>query len=177
MILFKGKTNDLQTLFPPTLKLDGQICVRNGMSIRSKFMIGIYDIALYLGEMTEDAETAITARYAKQLRMVSRRNIKGSLLENAFKDGIRANSSAKEYQKIASVIDDVFGELFKTNTIKEGAMFTIEFSPEHGVRLNYDEVGDLPYIKEEGFDQAILRAWLGDNPISLEMKKDLLGQH
>ena len=55
MILFKGKTNDLETLFPPTLKLDGQICVRNGMSIRSKFMIGIYDIALYLGEMTEDA--------------------------------------------------------------------------------------------------------------------------
>ena len=72
------------------------------------------------------------------------------------------------------MIDDVFGELFKTNTIKEGAMFTIEFSPEHGVRLNYDEVGDLPYIKEEGFDQAILRAWLGDHPISLEMKKDLL---
>lgn len=177
MILFKGKTNDLETLFPPTLKLDGQICVRNGISARSKFMIGIYDIALYLGKMTEDAETAITARYAKQLRMVSRRNIKGSLLENAFKDGIRANSSAEEYQKIASVIDDVFGELFKTNTIKEGAMFTIEFSPEHGVRLNYDEVGDLPYIKEEGFDQAILRAWLGDNPISLEMKKDLLGQH
>ena len=66
--------------------------------------------------------------------MVSRRrgNIKGSLLENAFKDGIRANSSAKEYQK-SPVIDDVFGELFKTNTIKEGAMFTIEFSPEHGV--------------------------------------------
>ena len=87
------------------------------------------------------------------------------------------DGSAEEYQKIASVIDDVFGELFKTNTIKEGAMFTIEFSPEHGVRLNYDEVGDLPYIKEEGFDQAILRAWLGDNPISLEMKKDLLGQH
>ena len=56
-------------------------------------------------------------------------------------------------------------------------MFTIEFSPEHGVRLNYDEVGDLPYIKEEGFKQAILRAWLGDHPISLEMKKDLLGQH
>lgn len=55
MILFKGKTNDLETLFPPTLKLDGQICVRNGMSARSKFMIGIYDIALYLGEMTEDA--------------------------------------------------------------------------------------------------------------------------
>ena len=88
-----------------------------------------------------------------------------------------ADSSEEEYQKIASVIDDVFGELFKTNTIKEGAMFTIEFSPEHGVRLNYDEVGDLPYIKEEGFDQPILRAWLGDNPISLEMKKDLLGQH
>ena len=32
MILFKGKTNDLETLFPPTLKLDGQICVRNGIS-------------------------------------------------------------------------------------------------------------------------------------------------
>ena len=70
MILFKGKTNDLETLFPPTLKLDGQICVRNGISARSKFMIGIYDIALYLGEMTEDAETAITSRYAKQLRMI-----------------------------------------------------------------------------------------------------------
>ncbi len=71
MILFKGKTNDLETLFPPTLKLDGQICVRNGISARSKFMIGIYDIALYLGEMTEDAETAITSRYAKQLLKIS----------------------------------------------------------------------------------------------------------
>lgn len=177
MILFKGKTNDLDTLFPPTLKLDGQICVRNGISTRSKFLIGFYDIALYLGQMTEDANTAITANNAKQLRMVSRRTIKGSLLEKAFKDGIRANASAEEYAAVASVIDEVFGELFATNSIKEGEMFTIEFSPTHGVRLNYGDNSQLPYIKQDGFDQAVLRAWLGDHPISVEMKKDLLGQH
>lgn len=177
MILFKGKTNDLNTLFPPTLKLDGQICVRNGISTRSKFLIGFYDVALYLGKMTEDAHTAMTARDAKQLRMVARRTIKGSLLEKAFKGGIKANAGPDEYAAVVSVIDEVFGQLFATESIKEGEMFTIEFSPDKGVRLNYGNHDDMPYIKQPGFDQALLRAWLGDHPISQEIKKDLLGLH
>ena len=177
MILFKGKTNDLNTLFPPTLKVDGQICVRNGISTRSKFLIGFYDVALYLGKMTEDAHTAITSNDAKQLRMVARRTIKGALLEKAFKDGIKANASLDEYAAVASAIDEVFGELFATDSIKEGEMFTIEFSPDKGVRLNYSNHSHFPYINQAGFDQALLRTWLGDNPISQEIKKDLLGLH
>lgn len=51
----------------------------------------------------------------------------------------------------------------------------IDFSPTHGVRLSYENNSDLPFTNIEGLDKALLRTWLGDNAISQEMRRELLG--
>lgn len=175
MMLFKGKQNDLNTVFPPMLKVDGKLCVRNGISSRSKFLVGLYDIALYLSEMSEDAEHIITSATAKQIRMVTRRELKGSMIGKALKDGLRANCTADDYQRFEPILNELIDEVFKNDTLQEGEVFMIDISPSHGVRLSYEGNQDLPFLTVAGFDQAVLRTWLGQNPVSADIKKDLLG--
>lgn len=175
MILFKGKQNDLDTAFPPMLKIDGVLCVRNGISSRSRLFIGVYDIALYLSQLSEDANEIIESNSAKQLRMITRRPIKGTALGKAFKDGLRANCTAEEFQQYEATINEVLGDALRSDMLEVGELFTIDFSPNHGVRLSYESNQDLPYTMIEGLDKALLRTWIGDNPISQDMKRDLLG--
>lgn len=175
MILFKGKQNDLDAVFPPMFKLEGILCVRNGISTRSKFLIGFYDMALYLSKVSDDAEEVIMSPCAKQIRMVSRRPIKGTLLGKQLTDGIKANSSLEDFVRFKAVMDEMFADIIATGTIQEGEMFKFDFVPNKGVRLSYDSNDSLPYIDVAGFDQAILRNWLGERPVSEEIKKDLLG--
>lgn len=177
MILFKGKQNDLDTVFPPMLKVDGRLCVRNGMSSRGKFLVGLYDIALYLSEMSEDPHHIIESRAAKQIRMVTRRELKGSMIGKALKDGLKANCTKDDYQRFEPMVDELIENVFKNDTLKEGEIFMIDISPNHGVRLSYESNQDLPFLEVDGFDQAVLKTWLGDNPVSAEIKKDLLGHH
>lgn len=177
MILFKGKQNDLSTTFPPMLKVDGRLCVRNGISSRSKFMVGLYDIALYLSEMSEDPHHIIASHSAKQIRMVTRRELKGSMIGKALKDGLKANCTADEYQRFEPTVNELIESVFKNDTLQEGELFTVDISSTHGVRLSYESNQDLPYLEVEGFDQAVLKTWLGDNPVSEDIKKDLLGKH
>jgi hypothetical protein len=67
---------------------------------------------------------------------------------------------------------DAFNKLF--TVLKEGDVLRIDYSPAKGteVRINDEWRGA---VEGNDFFRALLKIWIGSNPISKSLKQDMLG--
>jgi len=58
---------------------------------------------------------------------------------------------------------------------KEGMRITLDWSPPAGTVVTVNGKATGNPIAGEDFYRALLRIWLGDNPVQADLKKALLG--
>jgi len=146
----------------------------NGAGVRTKWFFKVYVAALYLPQKLNSAEAVIDDEREHRIAMYMLRELSGEKLFDAFSEAIKANHP----QDVLSAMDVQMKEMAQifesVNKVKEGDIINIDYLPASGTRItvNGTERGS---ISGAAFNRAILKIWLGKNPVQEDMKKGMLG--
>lgn len=153
----------------------GQALQLNGMALRTRVVFKVYVAGLYLPQKAQNAEAALAMPGNKRMTLVMLRDVDAPQFSGALMDGLKDNLAAAEMAALKPPIDALMATINKVGEAKKGAVFELDYaSGATAVRVNGAAQG-AP-IEGEPFFRALLRIWLGDKPVSAEMKKSLLGQ-
>ncbi|WP_260295461.1 chalcone isomerase family protein [Sedimenticola hydrogenitrophicus] len=159
---------------PDKISLEGgHRLVLNGAGIRYKFIFKIYVGALYLPEKMPTAEEIIASTGPKRILMrflydkVDKRD-----LEQAWREGFAANHDEPAMRQLEERLSR-FSALF-SDALK-GDEFWLDNIPDFGTRVsvNGEPKGTIP---GDDFYPALLRIWIGSEPVTTELKRAMLGQ-
>ncbi len=144
----------------------------NGTGIRKKLFFSVYLASLYLPAETRDAGEILAADQPNRVQMdMLYSKVDRQKLVEAWNDGFSANLTADDLAALRPRIDafnGIFGDLV------EGDRVQFDYLPEQGTRISINGV-EQGVIQGHDFNQALLRIWLGDSPVTESLKQDLLG--
>lgn len=146
----------------------------NGAGVRTKLFFKVYICTLYLGEKKRTASAVLADVGAKRMTMHMLRELSGDKLMEAFDKGLAANNTPAELAAIDVRIKE-FSAIFRTaNEVAKGDVITLDYFPGEGTRISINgaEKGRLSGAE---FNRALLKIWLGDEPVDADLKKGLLG--
>ena len=161
--------------FDDTIKLGGADLVVNGTGVRSKFGKR-YVAALYLPAKSGDADAIVGSKGPKRIALHLLKDGDGKTFANAFSGGISDNSSEAELAPVKDRITAFSTMMQSMGDVKAGTVILIDWIPEKGtlVSLNNKPLGKE--IAGEDFFKALLKVWLGKDPVQRDLKAGLLGK-
>lgn len=145
----------------------------NGAGIRTRAIFKVYVGALYLAEKKAAAADVLAQKGAKRVALTMLRELSAQQLNEAFENGIQANSSAAEVEALKPRIAELLS-LF--TDAKKGDVILLDYLPESGTVVNLNGQTRGKPIPGEDLYRALLRIWLGDKPVDGDLKKGMLGQ-
>ena len=159
-----------------SIKLESSELVLNGAGLRTKFFVNVYVAGLYLTEKKGTASEVLALRGAKRVSMRLMRYLSAKQLVDALDEGIRDNTPTAERESLKGQVVELAAIMNALQSAKEGDVIALDWLPGTGTRivLNGEPCGKP--IAGEDFYRALLRIWLGDDPVSKDLKKALLGQ-
>jgi len=155
------------------IKLGNSELVLNGAGLRSKVFIKVYVGALYVTQKASTASALLDASSPRRMSLRLLRDLDADTLYGAMRDGLKDNNSEAELLALKAPVDQ-FAELMKKiGTARSGDTVAIDFTADAvGVSLNGEVRGK---VSSAAFARALLKVWLGDNPVDASLKKALLG--
>lgn len=159
-----------------TAKVGTQNLKLNGAGVRYKAIFKVYVAALYLAENKSTTAEVLALGGAKRLSLTVQRDLSSEELGRRFMDGMRQNADVSERAKLVGAMLS-FGQMFSSiPEMKKGDVLTVDLIPGTGTvsQLNGKKVGDT--IPDANFYNALLKIWLGPQPVDEKLKRDLLGE-
>lgn len=150
---------------------DGPRLYLNGAGVREKFFFDIYVAELYMENPSRSAAAVVQDSGHKRVVMhFLYDEVAKEKLVDAWNEGFRGNSRAEEVIKLGSRIKQ-FNEMFVD--VKKGDTIVLDFIPGRGtaVTVANQEKGVIP---GKDFNDALLRIWLGEEPVDDGLKEKLL---
>jgi hypothetical protein len=148
----------------------------NGFALHRLYGFQIYAIGLYLPEPGRSAESALEMPGAKRIEMNVLREITAAQLSSALAEGISENHSPAEVERFRprmSMLDRVMKEIGK---VGRGSRIAIDWLPAGMTRVVVDGRPRGEPIVGEDFYRALMRIWLGERPVSDNLKRGMLGR-
>ena len=160
-----------------SVRVDGQDIQLNGMALRTRYQFfKVYVAGLYLPERTTTPEAAIDGRGAKRISLTMMRDATADQFVESIDHGLRANNSEAQLAETKPQVDDLFAKIRAVGHAKEGMRIVLDYSPSSGSTTLYvDGAAQGAPMAGEPFFRALLRIWLGENPVQEDLKKILLG--
>jgi Chalcone isomerase-like len=155
-----------------TVANGGTTLVLNGAGVREKLFFDIYIGALYLPAKSGNALAILSGKGPACVAMhFLYKQVSREQITDAWEDGLAANHTAAEMQALQPQLEK-FDALFRT--MHKGEVIRICYLPGTGteVRINGERRGN---VEGETFFHALLAIWLGDHPVSNDLKLGMLG--
>jgi Chalcone isomerase-like len=159
-----------------SIKLETSELVLNGAGLRTKAFFKVYVAGLYLAAKKTSAEDVLTLPGAKRVSMRLMRDLSAKQLTDALDEGFRDNTPAAEQEPLKGRLAELIAIMNALQSAKEGDVITLDWLPGTGTRVMLNSEPKGKAIAGEDFYRALLRIWLGENPVSGTLKKALLGQ-
>ncbi len=143
-----------------------------GTGLRKKMIFKVYAACFYADKRAELGEdpymAAIEGNFAKKIVMHFMRDVDAEKISGAFHDGIRKTLEEGHDADVDTFVGHFQEEVMKGETIE------LEYLPGEGLRASQagaelGQIGDIQVIA------AIWATWFGDDPISGDLKRGLLG--
>lgn len=165
--------------FDDTMKVGAGDTVINGVGVRGVLFIKAYAMALYLPHKSAAAGEVIAMKGAKRVRIVLLRDTSGETFADALPSGIRKNHSEQEVAPLNARIETLKATMLAITNTPKGAVIHFDWLPEIAggitrLTINGEKKGeDIP---GEDFYRAVLKIWLGEQPVQADLKEGLLGK-
>lgn len=146
----------------------------NGAGIRYKFFFKIYIGALYLAEKNEKAGSILQSEQASRMLMhfiydeVPREKLVSGWIEG-FENNLAADEMGKLRQRL-----ETFNSMF--TDMHSGDIVLLDYLPGKGTRVSI-KGQEKGIIEGADFNRALLSVWLGEEPVTEELKDALLGKY
>jgi len=159
------------------VRVDGQELQLNGIGLRTRALFfKIYVGGLYLAEKSTSADAALAAKGAKRIQLTMVREADAEQFVESIMHGMRANHSAEQLERVKPQTDELMAMIRSFGTSQKGATIVLDYAPSaDGTTLFVDgKPAGKPMAGEEFF-RTLMRIWLGENPVQLDLKEALLG--
>lgn len=152
----------------------GPELVLNGAGVRTRVVFKVYVGALYLPQKKSTADAILSDAGAKRVALHLLRDITADQLLSALNDGLKANHTPEQLAKFDAQTKQLESIFKSVKAAKNGDTVLLDMLADGGTRvtLNGDAKGT---IASADFGRALLRVWLGDNPVEASLKKAMLG--
>ena len=150
--------------------------VLNGAGLRKRAFFQVYAIGLYLPQKMPTATDAIGAAGPKRVSIHMLRDVGAEQFGEALMEGMRDNHSEGEMKALEPRIRQLTAIMAGMKEAKEGMRITLDLVPGAGTQVTVQGKPSGAPIPGEDFYRALLRVWLGDNPVQGDLKKALLGE-
>jgi hypothetical protein len=147
--------------------------VLSGAGVRTRFLLDVYAIGLYLPARAPSADAAISMPGRKRVVLQMLRDVEAPEFVEALQTSLQKNHDAAAMQKLAPSIAQLEAQV-GAGTVKEGTRIELDFAPGSGLRVSFDGKPRGEPIADETFFPALLRNWIGPNPASEDLKRELL---
>ena len=146
----------------------------NGAAMRILYgVVDTYIGKLYVENPTTDAEALIAAdEYKRMVYKIVLKRVSGRRIAKAMYDALQLNVTREEAVRLEKRLQ-LLVTLFDSS-LKKGEESYLEWVPSQGSRivLNGKVKGMIP---GKDFYDAILKIWIGDNPVGSIFKRQVLG--
>ncbi len=144
----------------------------NGAGIRYKFFFKVYVGALYLPVKMRSAEQVLsTDQPARVLMHIVYDEVPLEKLTAAWNEGFSGNVPADRLASLKSRLN-TFNNMF--SDLHAGDVVLLDYMPGQGTRVTI-RGEDRGLIEGADFNRALLSVWLGDEPVTDELKDAMLG--
>lgn len=156
-----------------TLSPGGAELRLKGAATKSNARQAVYVGGLYLQNDAESVDDILTSDGAKRFVILTNESVKADAIIRAINLGVTVNHTESELLGLEPFMAQ-FNKIWKSE-IKQGDEAFIDFEPTKGtiISINGVEKGTIP---GKLFYAAFLKTWLGDRPLNLAIKKQLLGE-
>jgi Chalcone isomerase-like len=159
---------------PDSVSLSNQNLLRNGAGIRTKWFFKVYVAALYLPKkLTSDSEI-IADENPQRIALHMLRDLGEKKFLHAFIEAIEANHTKVEMAMLDDQIKQMTDIFHLVQDVKSGDVIDLDYLPGIGTLISLNGV-TYGTIAGEMFHRAILKIWLGKNPVQDDLKKGMLG--
>ena len=148
----------------------------NGAGLRSRFIVKVYAIGLYLPEKKAAAADVLGMKGAKRLHIVTLRELSAEDFANALVESINKNHPDSAMDPLKARVEEFRAAILTLKTANKGAVVQLDWLPESGTRLTVDGKALGKDIAGEDFYQALLKIWIGAKPAQDDLKDSLLGK-
>lgn len=162
--------------FDDKASLAGSELALNGAGLRTRFMLKVYAMGLYLPKRTDSPDAVAANLGPRRIQIVTLRDLSAEQFADALIDGLKKNHSDAEFAKLQARSDDFRTALLSLKSAPTGTQIRLEWLPGNGTRLSVGNETRGKDIPGEDFYRALLRIWLGDKPADPDLKNALLGK-
>lgn len=161
--------------FDETVQVAAKDLQLNGVGLRTVFLIKAYAAGLYLPERARNAAVVLGMGGTKRLQIRPLREVEADAFIKALNEGIRKNHSEAQITKLNSRLDQLSETLRALGKAQKGDTINFDFAPESGTQISINGATRGKPIPGEDFYQAVLRIFIGDQPVDRDLKRGLLG--
>ncbi len=159
----------------PVAKVAGKDLKLNGSGVRTRVIVKVYAMALYLPEKYDTAAAVFEAPGPRRFTIGMLRDVSGEDFGQAFMAGITANTDKAERSKFVNQLGQ-FGDVFvNVGSMKKGDLLNVDWVPGTGMVMTVNGKSVSEPLPDIGFYNAVLKIWLGDKPVDSSLKPLLLG--
>lgn len=146
----------------------------NGTGKRVIVFFDAYDASLYLLRKCGTFAEMVDLPGPRQLEIRLLRNVRLSMIESVFVEGMADNVPAADLPALKLGMDTLLVTMRRIKTFDKGDVLRLTFTGSATqVELNGVAIGGL--IGDKRFNDALMAIWLGQQPIDARLKAELLG--
>ncbi len=154
------------------VSVGGTELVLNGAGIRTRAIFKVYVGSLYVPAKATTL-AAVLEKAPRRVQLNILRTLSADQLVDALSDGIKENSTPAEVAAIKAQMDQMVTTMKSFNEVKEKDIVTLDFV-EGGTRIGLNGAVKGT-IAGDAFNKALMRIWLGEQPVQADLKKSMLG--
>jgi hypothetical protein len=163
-------------IVPRTIEFQKRALQLNGFGTRSKMWVDVYVQALYLTNLSDDAQYILESDTEMAVRLQILSNLVSSKkLTKSLNNGMKKSVGEENMKQFESQITLLESLLSSEDTKKDDA-FNLIYNPidrSIWVYKNNKLEGKIPGFE---FKKAFFGIWLSNNPVDADLKNDLLGK-
>ncbi len=162
--------------FDDRIRLADSELVLNGLGLRAVAWFKGYAAGLYLGQKVRSADAALSAPGPKRVRMKMMVEVESKEFAKAFEKGMKRNLTPAEREALAERIDRFDRTVLALGVLKKGDVVDLDWLPARGLVLSVNGQPKGEPFAGEAFYVAILKIFIGPDPVDKNLKAGLLGQ-
>jgi hypothetical protein len=162
--------------FEEKTSVGGSELALNGAGLRTKIVFKVYAIGLYVDQKSASASQILANKGPRRVQMVTLRELTADQLSEALIDGFHKNLNKADYDKMEPRIEALRTIMQSIGKAPEKTQIRIDYLPSSGTRLFVGGEQKGQDIAGEDFFAALLKIWIGDQPVQDSLRDALLGK-
>ena len=148
----------------------------NGLGLRSMLFIKIYVAGLYLTEKATTLRVIANMPGPKRLQLRMLRKADADDFIEALIEGIEDNTSKAERAQLSARMQQLSQTMMVIGSVVAGDNLNFDFVPGVGTSITVNGATKGSVIEGADFYNAVLKIFLGEDPMDERLKAGLLGK-